>query len=299
MSRSTADDQQQLSSWLELTQTAIQQLDPQFAVVQAFWKQGVRSDGRLFSQALPVVVEHAVLTCAAGSARVRVGSDCLVLAATTLQVGQPAAAAPNQGDVVITVVSARSSSINIPKLQSFLQRIVEENIDLEQLILQEGKLAYRLAMTVTILSESSTCITTDACVTAISAALLDTRLPAQPIIRDGVVYSSDDNSDGKALQMQIVPCSLTAAGVQLTKENEDGSQHTWIVHPDAQEELVVDSVLTVIVNAAAGPDNEVLALDLQPRTPLGSVHNGDLARLLHMAVGHAVEFGSILQPPAK
>jgi len=100
--------------------------------------------------------------------------------------------------------------------------------------------------------------------------------------------------------MQIVPCSLTAAGVQLTKgENEDESQHTWIVHPDAQEELVVDSVLTAIVNAATGADNEVLALDLQPRTPLGSVHNSDLARLLHMAVGHAVELGSILQPPAK
>jgi len=305
-STNPAVEEKQLSTWLDLTKTAIQQLDPQFSVVQAFWKKGIRSDGRLFAQAVPFSVQHsASRTDTVGSAWIQAGKDALVLATVTLQVGQPAAAAPNQGDVVVTVLNAgggqhqsSSSSINSARLQSFLQRIAEENVDLEQLVLQEGRLAYRLAVTVTILAESSMCITTDASVAAVTAALLDTRLPVQPVIQDGVVYLNNQvDADTKPLQMPILPCSLTAAGVKLSiltdDNNKDGPQEFhWIVHPNAEEESIVDSVCTVIVDAAA--DGQVLALDMQtPRTPLGTT---DLARILQMAAGHAADLESILRP---
>lgn len=304
-SKSPTVEEKQLRTWLDLTQTAIQQLDPQFSVVQTFWKQGIRSDGRLFAQAVPFSVQHAGSgTRIVGSARIQAGKDALVLATVTLQVGQPSAAAPNQGDVVVTVLSASgrqqssSSATNIARLQSFLQRIAEENIDLEQLVLQEGRLAYRLAVTVTILAESSKCIATDASVAAVTAALLDTRLPVQPVIQDEVLYlNSQMRADTKPLQMPILPCSLTAAGAELSilvdDDNEGGPREFhWIVHPDAEEESIVDSVCTVIVDAAA--DGQVLALDMHtPKTPVGT---SEIARLLQMAAGHAADLESLLRP---
>ena len=317
-------DEQQLSTWLELTRTAIEQLDPNFAVVDAFWKQGIRSDGRLFAQATPLNVQHSTVnTDAAGSATVRAGNEALVWATVTLQVGQPSAAAPKQGDVVVSVVSlcgsstpsnsSYSSSNNVPRLQSFLQRIVEENVDLEQLVIQEGRLAYRLAVTVTLLAEASWCITTDASVAAVTAALLDTRLPVQPISQNGVVYFSNNpaEADSKHLNMPILPCSLTAAGVKMsraatTNEDEKKEEFHWIVHPSAEEEASVLSVCTVVIDAAtasaeaSAPSSStfsVLGLDLQtPFTPLATA---DLGQLLQMAAGHAADMESILRPNFK
>ena len=313
-------DEQQLSTWLELTRAAIEQLDPQYAVVQAFWKQGIRSDGRIFAQATPLTVQHSTVnTDAAGSATVRAGKDSLVWATVTLQVGQPSAVAPKQGDVVVSVVSLcgsstsspSCSSTNVPRLQSFLQRIAEENVDLEQLVIQEGRLAYRLAVTVTLLAEASRCITTDASVAAVTAALLDTRLPVQPVIQNGVVYfpSNLAECESRRLNMPILPCSLTAAGVKMsrsattTDEDEKNEEFRWIVHPSAEEESSVLSVCTVVIDAATasvGPASSsfsVLCLDLQtPFTPLAAA---DVAHLLQMAADHAADMKSIIRPSSK
>lgn len=118
-----------------------------------------------------------------------------------LRVGQPAAAAPNQGDVVVTVVSAGSIHNKHSQTASPFHRESRK-----KLVIQEGKLAYRLTVTVTLLNSSTSyCITTDTSAVAITAALLDTRLPAQPVIREGVVYSGEESSDDKPLRMPIVP----------------------------------------------------------------------------------------------
>ena len=65
----------------------------------------------------------------------------------------------------------------------------------------------------------------------------------------------------------------------------------------------MDSVCTVVVNAAAAADGaaeaQVLALDLSPRG--SSLHAAavgvtEMARLMHMAAGHAADLESILRP---
>jgi exosome complex RNA-binding protein Rrp42 (RNase PH superfamily) len=121
-----------------------------------FWKRGVRSDGRLFAEARPISIQHGILHTSAasgggGSALVTLGSPTksefdddarsssssrtMVMAAVTVQVGQPSALAPHQGDVVVTITSAaggpgrpgsNGSGTNV--VQSFVQRILEENL---------------------------------------------------------------------------------------------------------------------------------------------------------------------------
>lgn len=323
----------------------------QNSVVEAFWKKGVRSDGRLFAEARRYSVQHGVLNHAAGSALVKCSqasvkgssssssSSTVVLAAVTLLVGQPSAAAPKQGDVIVTVVvaapasgaissssGAPSSTSNIPQLQAFLQRILEENVDLAQLVITEGKLAYRLAVTISLLEDSGSA--TDACLAAAVAALLDTQLPVQPLVmEDGVVYSSPDhhhnntNSESssssstdykKALRMPIVPCSLTAAGARFNREGTAESsaqqqlQHHWIVDPDTDEQKVQQSVVTVVVNAAAvandddddNNDNNVLGVHFCSIDPLSQgITTTELARIIHMATGHAADLYAVLQRP--
>jgi exosome complex RNA-binding protein Rrp42 (RNase PH superfamily) len=160
--------------------------------------------------------------------------------------------APKQGDIVVTVVNNTAMGTNnstshlIQTIQSKLQRVLEENMDLEQLSIIERKIAYRLVVTVTILFvESIASITLfDACLVAAIAALIDTRIPTQPIINDGVLYTTTTTSmskigtgrnnaendisitdaaaretcsDTKSLHMPIIPISITALGVRLPK----------------------------------------------------------------------------------
>lgn len=297
----------------------------QNSVVEAFWKRGARSDGRVFGQARPYTVQHGVLNHAAGSALVKCrsssfssttsattntagssSSSTVVVAAVTLLVGQPSAAAPRQGDVVVTVTGAVASisrstenCTNISLLQSFLQRILEENVDLGQLVIAEGKMAYRLAVTISLLEDAGSAA--DVCLAAAVAALLDTRLPVQPSVEDGVVYADAMSltEDTKPLRMPIVPCCLTAAGTRFSRQGTEDSvtQHHWMVDPDTDEQCVQDSAVAVVVNAAASADEEILAVHFSASDPAHAIATTELARIMHMAVGHAAYLYPVLQRP--
>ena len=167
-------------------------------------------------------------------------------------------------------------------MQSKLQRILDENMDLEQLHIVEGKIAYRLVVTVTILfAESITSATLfDVCLVAAVAALLDTKLPTHPIINDGVLYSAstlpsvgndcddddtvhdttDTNIDTKSLHMPIIPISFTAIGVRIPTSTKGmrNESHTvdsklmWMVDPTIDEQQISNATIaTIVMNAAA------------------------------------------------
>ena len=175
---------------------------------------------------------------------------------------------------------------------------MEENVDLEQLVINEGKLAYRLAVTISLIENCGS--VTDACLASAVAALLDTQLPVQTFTEGGVVYTDKDSAVYKPLRMSVVPCSLTAAGARFGRKgtSESTSQHHWIVDPDSEEQKVQESVVTVVVNAASSSD-EILAVHFCPTTSLPAVTTIELARIIHMATGHAADLFSILKRPCE
>jgi exosome complex RNA-binding protein Rrp42 (RNase PH superfamily) len=276
--------------------------------VESFWKKATRPDGRLFSQTRRTVVQRQVLTQhAAGSALVKLG-DSQVLAGVSYAVGQPVGA--NQGDVLVTISDSRNSgsggnNMN-SSLQLYLNRLLEETLDLEQLSIVPEQAAFRLFITVQILNQDGNI--RDACLLACVAALTDTKLPTNTIWQDGKVWlrdgdvegdkedakTSDDKEDGsgssssssmRQLQIPVVPVPLTM-GVWL--DQETGQTHL-IVDPSAEEDTVLTSRMTVVVNAM--DPVQILLLDLSGRH---AVSKTELALATRMAAGRAEELRDVL-----
>jgi exosome complex RNA-binding protein Rrp42 (RNase PH superfamily) len=312
---------QNLETWLQLIETAIQPLQQQNHVL-------LKNATNITRQSPQYTIQHGILsrnnsnnaTDVVGSAMVKSTSNyftnayntsstgssvnttattgttsTILIATVTVQVGQPSIVAPKQGDITVTLSNNNNGTIGTSAshatqtIQSKIQRILDENIDLEQLHIIEGKIAYRLVVTITMLFvESMTSITLfDACLLAATAALLDTKLPTHPIISDGIVYSvptfhycdqtdntlaggtpgtiSNSNKKTKPLYMPIIPISFTAIGVRLPVHistdaqtqtfNETYRSHKnevhWIGDPTIDEQQISDSMMvTIVMNAA-------------------------------------------------
>jgi exosome complex RNA-binding protein Rrp42 (RNase PH superfamily) len=330
---------QNLETWLQLIETAIQPFQPPNQ------KAPINSKSDIYTRTPPqYTIQHGILssksnhpTEVVGSSMVKVvttsprntsnnitettttTTSTILIATVTLQVGQPSIMTPKQGDIMVTLVqgstgsgsSSSSSSSNnsmtnahgIHTIQSKLQRVLDENMDLEQLHVIEGKIAYRLVVTITILFvESITGLTLfDACLVAAIAALLDTKLPTRPLIHDGVLYnssttslssstdtatgdsSSDPTIEQKPLHMPVLPISFTAIGVRFpddTMEKDTRTSLHWIGDPTMDEQILSEStVATIVMNAAAIITNtkidqeeeeedqeDILCLQLTPNT---------------------------------
>ena len=279
--------------------------------MESFWKKATRPDGRLFSQTRRTVVQRQVLTQhAAGSALVKLG-DSQVIVGVSYAVGQPVGGV-NQGDVLVTVQDSRSNSSNNmnSSLQLYLNRLLEETLDLEQLSIVPGTAAFRLLLTVQILNQDGNI--RDACLLACVAALADTKLPTNTILQDGKVWlrdgeggeadadadkedakRSDDKEDDsgselssmRQLQIPVVPVPLTM-GVWL--DQETGQTHL-IVDPSAEEDTILQSRMTVVVNAM--DPAQIVLLDVTGRH---AVSKTELALATRMAAGRAEELRDVL-----
>jgi exosome complex RNA-binding protein Rrp42 (RNase PH superfamily) len=337
----TATPSEYFSAWLDLTRIATEQLDG-ISTIRTFWNQKTRPDGRFWTQTRPVSIQHGILTTAAGSALVQIPSSItskvVVLASVTLQVGQPSTVAPNQGDVLVTITSSEtictslsssssssSSSSILLQYQSFLQRLLEENLDLEQLLIVPGKAAFRLNIHVQLLQQAGNVL--DACVVAIAAAVLDTQIPCVDLtnhvstnktgalVVPASAFPKDTNSK-KKLQMNIIPISLTAIGVLVDaeeeeKDNDKNSSHfVWIVDPDGPECLAMNerndhaiAHASVVVNAAQ--PSQILNLKVTTtnhdsnRQPPSQVTTSELASLMILGTKHAEKLFPILTPTNK
>jgi exosome complex RNA-binding protein Rrp42 (RNase PH superfamily) len=193
--------------------------------VSSFFAQSIRPDGRSFNQSRPVSLIKGVLSKhTAGSALVKFGTT-QVLAGVTLQIGQPAATTSASGDVLLVVA-------NHTTLQRWLQRTLI--IPLEQLSLGTGA-AWRLTVTCQILSDEGNL--RDACLLAVVAALMDTKLPATQRNKDG---AWDIDAGGKITPLTgIVPPIAVTFGVC-----EDA---VCAVDPTPQEDPLLVGRLTMVM----------------------------------------------------
>lgn len=245
----------------------------------------------------------------------------MVLAAVTLQVGQPTS---NQGDVMVSVhdsiasssssaTSSATSSVNVPILQSFLQRVLDASIaaarnddgedgdghdDQQQqhpLVLIPGVAAMRLLVTVQVLQAAGNVV--DASLLACVAALLDANIPTTNAFeqRDDKIWWKEDDNEAlsKRLKLPILPIPLTM-GLFVTNSNSDEKKkHVWIVDPDFREEECLSwYLLTVVMNGAVSETPEVLLLDGSGKN--ASIARTDLALAVQMAHGRAQELRQLL-----
>uniref|UniRef100_A0A7R9ZK08 Ribosomal RNA-processing protein 43 n=1 Tax=Craspedostauros australis TaxID=1486917 RepID=A0A7R9ZK08_9STRA len=150
----------------------------------AFWAQSTRTDGRSFSQPRTTSVVTSILKHSLGSASIQLGST-KIIAANTIEIGQPTPTAPDHGDVVVQVHrkgrnrnddggNRTCSTTNASYLQSWLQRQLSEFIP-PYLNLLTGRATIRLIVTVLILQDDGNLM--DASLLACMAAWNDTKLP--------------------------------------------------------------------------------------------------------------------------
>jgi exosome complex component RRP43 len=301
-----------LQEWLGVPATTdpeslIQSLDQQ-QYIQDFWQQRTRPDGRLFSQGRPCKVVFGISQPhAAGSALVTiVSSDAStkILAATTLQVGQPSPEQPDRGDIVVQVTGTGGNNLGMDflggggkskqswdVLQSWLQRTMEEQDHiLQRLSLWTGKAALRLVVTVQILEDGGNLW--DAALLACMAAWKDTAVPqlGKDLVEvQGTLYwkdtmaASSTTSKEREDRSQSFRVSLTM-GVW---KNPVGNSTHLLVDPSLQEEPFLEGTLIVTIGIASGK----LQAKYTGSAPLAAT---DLAFATKLAQARADELSNIL-----
>lgn len=294
-----------IEEWVDATMKTALSLDPKSYIPELFWSHDTRPDGRIFGQARPTSIAMNVLEQnAIGSALVKFTSlpsankstsstpqTTHVLAGVTAEIGQPTG---QEGDLKITCVPTNAS------LESWLQRLLLQVVDLEQLGILAGRAAFGLDISIAVLNQDGNI--TDACLLAAVAALRSTTLP--PIVeRDGRIFTLESDQEranlpsswtsfpSKKLSLPVIPLPLSMGYMRISnkKENEDEQRH-WLVDPSREEEMVCEGEVTVVVDGCNL--EQMLSLDYQGQI---SITQSNLALALRMAQGRAKELLPLLQ----
>jgi exosome complex RNA-binding protein Rrp42 (RNase PH superfamily) len=299
-----------LQEWLDLPTTSdtsislIHALDPQ--QVEDFWKQSTRPDGRLFAQCRPTKVVSGMLKHSAGSALVTQSGDdhhsTKVLAATTLQIGQPSPEQPQDGEVVVQVSGTGGKNLgqdfarnqqHWDVLQAWLQRMLREGDIPSRLNLLTGKACLRLVVSVLVLEDGGNLM--DASLLACEAAWKDTRLPkvGQDLVesqgklwwKDEIAFSSVTTDEKKCTDDDISPRDFR---ISLTMGVYQSSDKTnLLVDPSSQEEPFLEGALTITVGMRSGK----LQVEYAGKPALSAT---DLALAAKLAKARAAELSNIL-----
>lgn len=186
-------------------------------------------------------------------------------------------------------------------LQLYLQRLLEETLDLDQLQIVPSKAAFRLTLTVQIINNDGNL--RDACLTACTAALADTQLPIDTVWQDGTVFLKDNDVTGSAtaaalcsFKMPILPVPLSM-GIwhnDASTRNDTITSAVLLVDPAADEEQALKSTITIVVNA--NEPTEILSLQM---SGLVAVTKTELALATKLAAGRAKELRDVLVPSSK
>jgi exosome complex component RRP43 len=239
----------------------------------------------MFSQARPTQLVPSLLKHSAGSALVKQG-DTKVLSAMTIQIGQPAPELPDHGDVVVSVTSSAQQGQHSDKLQSWLQRMLDDLLP-PRLTLIIGKACIRLVVTVLILQDSGNLM--DAALLACMAAWKDTILPTMDHLtesegtlcwKEKPTSSLDHESSKRADKEYRVSLSM---GVARGHEGEVN----FLVDPSAEEEVLTEGCLTIVVTLPS----RTLQVEYAGPVALGAT---DLALAAKMANGRADELAKLL-----
>lgn len=245
----------------------------------------------MFSQARTTKVVSSLMKHSAGSALVKQG-ETKVLAAISIEIGQPTPAFPDHGDVLVTVTTPDPQRRD-DRLQSWLQRMLDDLLP-PKLNLVTGKACIRLVTSVMILQDSGNLM--DAALLACMAAWDDTTLPTMdqlqesqgklwwkenPISSVNMNGSSNENNDNDGDKEYRV--SLTMG---LLKSGETGKPK-FLVDPSSEEAKYTDGELTIVVTLPSR------TLQVEYAGSLG-LDASDLALAAKLANGRADELSSLL-----
>lgn len=204
-----------------------------------FFKRGIRFDGRKFDEYRKISVETGISKSAEGSARVKIG-ETDVIAGVKFEIGKPYPDSPNQGTIMVGAELLPLSNPEFepgpPSIQAVeLARVVDRGIreskvlDFEKLCIKEGEQCW--IVTVDIMTMNVDGNLFDAAALAAMIALKEARIPK----------IENDKVDYKELTKEKLPLSKKdPVSVTVCKIG-----NTYIVDPTIEEEMVVDSRLTV------------------------------------------------------
>jgi exosome complex RNA-binding protein Rrp42 (RNase PH superfamily) len=226
--------------------------------IESYWTHRTRPDGRLFSQCRQLSITRSILRKTTyGSALLCVGSTRVVLAGVNLLVGRIVVPGGG-GDVNVTVHSSSSSSMDTSIFQSWLERTLQETLDLQQLIIDgNSNQAFSLKIGLQLLSENVGNLR-DVCLLAALAALQDIVLPDTTTETDkknkiGTVYlkQHSQHDPRRHFKLPVVGIPLTLGLWRNTASGGD-QKLEWIVDPTRDElDHGCCGHLTLVVDASS------------------------------------------------
>ena len=200
---------------------------------------GIRLDGRkLIEYRKPIEVETGVVKTAEGSARIKIG-DTEVMVGVKMDVGEPYPDTPDEGTIIVGAellpLSNPEFELGPPGIQAIeLARVVDRGIresktlDFKKLCITPGEKIWMVLIDICPINDAGNLF--DAASLAALAALKNTKYPAF----DGEKVDYKQKTD-KKLQLEKTPIAVTVIKI--------GDK--FIVDPDTEEEMAIDSRLTV------------------------------------------------------
>mmetsp|Transcript_3223 Transcript_3223/g.7869 ORF Transcript_3223/g.7869 Transcript_3223/m.7869 type:complete len:297 (-) Transcript_3223:521-1411(-) len=227
-----------------------------------FLEEEVRPDGRDLLGFRRCTVSLGEIGTADGSAIARLG-DTTVVAGIKAELANPPVDTPGSGWLVPNVTLTRMCSptvrpgppgVEAQALSACLNETLDGCIDLTQLCLARGKLAWVIHLTVTVLNEDGNL--TDACMLAAVAALRDLRLPRLTPI------GPEDNALPTVVAEKAVAVELTGPPVAVSFARCNGQM---LADATSFEETLAVQTVTFVHRGATG----ILSGVMQPSPNTG------------------------------
>lgn len=202
-------------------------------------EKGLRLDGRgPLDYRKPIKVNRGIIKTAEGSAHVTIG-DTEVIVGVKMEVSEPYPDTPDQGGIIVSAellpLSSPEFELGPPGIQAIeLARVVDRGIreskaiDLKKLCIEPGKKVWNVLIDICTINDNGNLF--DASALAAIAALDDARLPKYE--NEKIDYKEKTN---EKLPILLRPVTVTVIKVW----------NKFLVDPDAEEEKVIDTRLTV------------------------------------------------------
>ncbi|HVX03439.1 MAG TPA: exosome complex protein Rrp42 [Nitrososphaera sp.] len=201
--------------------------------------KGKRIDGRAFDEQRPLEIEVDVIKKANGSARVRLGNS-EVIAGVKVETGEPFEGLENKGALIVSAEVLPTASPHVEpgppdeeviELARVVDRGVRESemVDLEKLVLVEGKVVYTIFVDCSVLNADGNLF--DATSYATVAAILTAKIPVLEM-QEGKVVDT-----GKTMPMPVTTIPISITQVKIGD--------AILVDPTAEEEGAMDARITI------------------------------------------------------
>jgi exosome complex component RRP42 len=201
---------------------------------------GTRVDGRAFDEYREITIETNVISKAEGSARVKLG-DTQIIAGVKPSIGEPFPDTPNLGVLMTNsellpmadpTFEPGPPSEDSVELARVVDRSIRESemVDLEKLCIEEGKKVWMVFIDLHIIDYDGNLF--DAATLAVTAALLNTKLPKVSYLNDELVIDKD-NLEPLELRDMVSMSTFVKIGDKM------------VLDPSLDEEDILDARLSI------------------------------------------------------